>query len=259
VEAHPAKPPTTGPPGPTGQRGALSAVIVTGGDAVASDVVAAADISPDLVIAADSGLDVAVDLGLSPTVLVGDLDSVSERRLAAFRTASGTVIAHPTDKDDTDLALAIGPGLIGHRREAALERLGFVLRLELAREGAGERHGAAGDVDTVVRHLGPVPHERSCIGIGGSQGRLGERVVKIFADHPGIADDRAIMDQCRHNPVGIKRQILLRQMLIRGEVDQSTVPVEFFFGKAKPYLLAAGRMICVVKREHVSALVSYDR
>jgi thiamine pyrophosphokinase len=60
-----------------------------------------------LVIAADSGLDHAVASGLEPTVLVGDLDSIS---------ASGTMWAyahqveterHPALKDATDTELAL--------------------------------------------------------------------------------------------------------------------------------------------------------
>lgn len=86
---------------------ALDVVIVTGGDAVPASVYAAAVDAPDLVIAADSGLDHAIDAGLSPDVLVGDLDSVTPEGLAAFRSRGGQIIAHPTDKDDTDLSLAI--------------------------------------------------------------------------------------------------------------------------------------------------------
>lgn len=83
-------------------------VVMTGGDPVSPSVVAGAVTDPDLVIAADSGLDHAVDAGLTPDVLIGDLDSVSAERLAAFRARDGEIVAHPVDKDDTDLALAVG-------------------------------------------------------------------------------------------------------------------------------------------------------
>ncbi len=58
----------------------------------------------DLVIAADSGLDVALDAGVAVDVLVGDLDSVTDQRVEAF---DGEVVRFPADKDFTDLELAL--------------------------------------------------------------------------------------------------------------------------------------------------------
>ena len=58
------------------------------------------------VIAADSGLDHARSAGISPDVLVGDLDSISPRGLK-WATKHIEVIAHPPDKDDTDTELAL--------------------------------------------------------------------------------------------------------------------------------------------------------
>ncbi len=59
------------------------------------------------VIAADGGLRRALASGLSPEVLVGDLDSVSPADLEAFRSSGGRVDQHPADKNQTDLELAI--------------------------------------------------------------------------------------------------------------------------------------------------------
>jgi thiamine pyrophosphokinase len=58
---------------------------------------------PDLVVAADGGYDIAVGMGFSVDVLVGDMDSVATRPLP------GHVIVerHPADKDETDLELAL--------------------------------------------------------------------------------------------------------------------------------------------------------
>jgi thiamine pyrophosphokinase len=62
---------------------------------------------PSAVVAVDSGLDVALAAGLTPTLLVGDLDSVSAAGLDwAHRSAIPTQ-AHPSDKDATDTALAL--------------------------------------------------------------------------------------------------------------------------------------------------------
>jgi thiamine pyrophosphokinase len=59
------------------------------------------------IIAADSGLDHAVRLGLSPTALVGDLDSISANgRMWAY--AHDVAIRQlPRDKDATDTELAL--------------------------------------------------------------------------------------------------------------------------------------------------------
>ena len=81
-------------------------VVVTGGGELSAR--ATSMVEPDaLVIAADSGLDDALAADIAPTVLVGDLDSIS---------ASGTMWAyahdvqierHPEDKDATDTELAL--------------------------------------------------------------------------------------------------------------------------------------------------------
>ena len=58
---------------------------------------------PQLVVAADSGADIALGLGLSVDVVVGDFDSVTP----AGAAAAGEQRRFPTDKDATDLALAL--------------------------------------------------------------------------------------------------------------------------------------------------------
>jgi thiamine pyrophosphokinase len=60
-----------------------------------------------LVIAADSGVDHALAGGVVPAVAIGDFDSVSATGLAAVRDAGGEVVRHRTDKDATDLELAL--------------------------------------------------------------------------------------------------------------------------------------------------------
>ena len=59
-----------------------------------------------LVIAADSGFDLALSLGLQPDLLVGDLDSVADsRELAAFPPER--IRRFPRDKDQTDAELGL--------------------------------------------------------------------------------------------------------------------------------------------------------
>lgn len=91
---------------------AVRAVVLAGGElppvaaltAVLTDLFA--DDAP-LVIAADSGLDHALALGLHVDVVVGDLDSASAAGQAAARAAGSEFETHPTDKDATDLELAL--------------------------------------------------------------------------------------------------------------------------------------------------------
>ena len=61
----------------------------------------------DLVIAADSGVDSAFALGLSPDIAIGDLDSISSDGLERLRASDSVVLQSPTDKDATDTELAL--------------------------------------------------------------------------------------------------------------------------------------------------------
>lgn len=61
------------------------------------------------VIAADSGLDHALALGLAVDLVIGDLDSVSEQALDAYSTVPRQI--HPPDKDATDFELAMDVAL----------------------------------------------------------------------------------------------------------------------------------------------------
>ena len=61
----------------------------------------------DLVIAADGGADLALAMGRSIDVLVGDMDSITEVALAKARRDGVRLVEHPVDKDETDLELAL--------------------------------------------------------------------------------------------------------------------------------------------------------
>ena len=80
------------------------AIVVVGG--AASD---ARICLPDarFVVAADSGYDHAVALGLTVDVLVGDLDSISAAGLGHARSHSVRIEQHRPEKDATDTELAL--------------------------------------------------------------------------------------------------------------------------------------------------------
>jgi len=83
-----------------------TALVFAGGDRPPAALLAALDRSA-IVIAADSGLDHALALGFTADVVVGDLDSVTPDALARARDAGADVEHHPTEKDETDLELAL--------------------------------------------------------------------------------------------------------------------------------------------------------
>jgi thiamine pyrophosphokinase len=62
-------------------------------------------------IAADSGIDLALELGRSVDVAVGDFDSVTAAGLAAVTDAGADIVRHPIAKDATDLELALDVAL----------------------------------------------------------------------------------------------------------------------------------------------------
>lgn len=97
-------------------------------------------VPPDAVmIAADGGLDHALAAGFEPSVLVGDLDSVSAAGLE-WAERHAEVVRHPTDKDDTDTELALA-----HAGGLAPERIVLLA-------GAGDR------LDHAIAALGALGH-----------------------------------------------------------------------------------------------------
>jgi len=70
-----------------------------------------------VVVAADGGVDLALELGLRVELVVGDLDSASPSGLAAAEAAGARVVRHRRDKDATDLELALDEAAaLGPRR-----------------------------------------------------------------------------------------------------------------------------------------------
>lgn len=61
----------------------------------------------DLVICADGGADLAISSGVIPDVLIGDLDSISKDNLEKCQKNGVKVEQYPSQKDETDLELAM--------------------------------------------------------------------------------------------------------------------------------------------------------
>lgn len=84
----------------------VTVLVFTGGEGVPAGL--GARLPPaGAVVAADQGVHHARALGIAVDVLVGDLDSVDPAVLAELESAGTTVERHPTDKDATDLELAL--------------------------------------------------------------------------------------------------------------------------------------------------------
>lgn len=135
-----------------------------------------------LLIAADGGTRHALSLGLTPAIIIGDLDSLlSADRQQAERLGT-RFLQHPADKDETDLELAldyaVGQGCteivilaaLGGRLDQTLANLslltdpcldGLDLRLDDGVEeaffvrGRREVRGAAGDLISLLPWGGP--------------------------------------------------------------------------------------------------------
>lgn len=88
------------------------AVVVGGGGPPTVRRAQLGDVGDDpVVVAADSGLAHARDLGLVAELVVGDMDSVDPAELDTARAAGTRVVRHPEAKDATDLELAVDAAL----------------------------------------------------------------------------------------------------------------------------------------------------
>lgn len=84
----------------------LHAVVVIGGSPPHADVGDRLP-APAMVVAADSGVDIALAMGLRVAAVVGDLDSASAAAVIDAEAAGALVERHPADKDATDVELAL--------------------------------------------------------------------------------------------------------------------------------------------------------
>jgi thiamine pyrophosphokinase len=135
-------------------------IVVAGGAPPAPD--AALGLPADAyVIAADSGIDHALALGLRVDLAVGDMDSVSPEGLAAARAAGAEISLHPPAKDQTDLELALDLALarspsrivvLGESAGRLDHLLGVVLLLAHPRYAPARVEARLGDARLTVLH-----------------------------------------------------------------------------------------------------------
>ena len=65
----------------------------------------------DVLIAADGGARHALELGVIPSVIIGDLDSLSDAEVRVFTEMGVHILSYPPSKDETDLELALDHAL----------------------------------------------------------------------------------------------------------------------------------------------------
>ena len=82
-------------------------LIVAGGEAPNAAWLRAEASAAAVVVAADRGAVALVNAGLLPDALVGDLDSADQETVDWLRANGVEIVTYPSDKDATDLALAI--------------------------------------------------------------------------------------------------------------------------------------------------------
>ena len=96
-----------------------SALVIAGGRPIKESLLAR--VRPYAwIVAADSGLDQAMRLGLRVDLVIGDMDSVSPAALAAAEEQGVVVERHPRQKDATDLELAIDAAVQRGYRSASI-------------------------------------------------------------------------------------------------------------------------------------------
>lgn len=138
----------------------------------------------DLLIAVDGGLRHIENLGLSPNLIIGDLDSVDEAQLQPYRKQCVEISKFPVDKDETDLELALdaackfAPQVIwvvaalGGRLDQTLANIFLLTRPDLADY----------DVRLIDGHTEVFLIRTS----GEIRGREGERVSLISLNEPAV-------------------------------------------------------------------------
>jgi thiamine pyrophosphokinase len=92
----------------------IHTVIFTGGLLRTGKAVEQALTKPDLLIAADSGADTAVKMGYYPSVVIGDLDSISPETKKVLEQRGCAFVVSPEEKDQTDTELAVRYAVARH-------------------------------------------------------------------------------------------------------------------------------------------------
>lgn len=111
----------------------MQAVIFANGELHDRQRARAAVRAADLVMAADGGARHCLALGISPALVIGDLDSLTGDELERLQAGGAELARHPAAKDQTDLELALHQALErGARKIVVLGAAGGRLDMTVA-------------------------------------------------------------------------------------------------------------------------------
>ena len=158
-----------------------------------------------------------------------------------FELDDGGPRARRFDAELDPLALALAL----HRVAGLLDDRLDLLRRVVVEDGMPVRGGigqhAGHRVKPLVDPLGPDPHRRQVVSVGGSERRVGQDVVEIFADHRRFDDRPTVVDQGRHDRVGVELQVPVLELLASEHVHDLARPLGVLLVKHDPHLGRADR------------------
>lgn len=92
----------------------MKGLVLTGGEGPDKELFRRVNPESDVIIAADSGLDLAARLDLEPDWFIGDMDSVNPELAARFSPQRSHILPRDKDETDTEAAIAFLSGLGVH-------------------------------------------------------------------------------------------------------------------------------------------------
>lgn len=164
----------------------------------------------DYVVAVDGGGALCLAAGVTPDVVVGDLDSLPEADRIVLQAAGVPFRLHPVDKDETDTALAIEEcrrlgvshltftGVLGARFDHSLAGIGALFsaidlhpRIEesdLSLRALDHAHSASGEVEGAGATFSVIAVDGDCVvSIVGAKWPLDHAALSALSPH-GISN-----------------------------------------------------------------------
>ncbi len=85
----------------------MKTIVFAGGEYINTEFYRKVTLMCDLKIAADSGAEFMMEMGIMPDVLIGDMDSITSETLKKCTEKGVSVSRFPTEKDEIDTELAL--------------------------------------------------------------------------------------------------------------------------------------------------------
>ena len=121
----------------------MNGLLFTGGEGPGAALLDGFLKNTSVIVAADSGYDLAADLGIVPDLVVGDMDSV-KRVQEVNQRAPASLIRFPRDKDETDTEI----GLSWFDTRDTGSGTFLIAQITLTEDAKGAISGTSYDIDT---------------------------------------------------------------------------------------------------------------